>query len=257
MRVLKIIAVLHVTVLMTVTASAQMRLVSREAVDAVSNPGLSADSSSVEFDTYHIIAPPMNEDDSPRTFIYTFRNVSENTIDIVRLISTCSCASATCIVKSVAPGASAQIEVRYNPKGHPGKFERKVFVYTQKDNTKPAAVLKLTVEVSNGADYSSQWPIQMGGIRLRRTEVDFIQGQKSVETISFINLTGKTLKIECEEMFLPECLSFSSEPVGHEEEGVMTLAYDPTKPGARDNVKLILKGLGLPPSQSTVLIKMK
>lgn len=238
------------------TASAQMRIISREKVDAVSNPRLSADSASVAFDVRHIIADQMTEDDAPKTFIYNFKNIGVKTLNIHRLVSTCSCASATCTVSSLAPGESAQINVRYNPKGHPGKFERRFFLYTQEGNN-PAAILRLSVDVTSGQDHSIQWPVQMGGIRLRVADVSFTQGQKAVETINFLNLTGKPLKLECEEMFLPQCIAFSSEPVADGAEGVMTVTYDPTKPGARDNMKLILKGLGLPPSKSTINIRIK
>ena len=254
MKVFRIIAVLHVAVLMTATASAQMRIIPREKVEAVSNPRLSADSASLAFETRHIVAEPMTEDDAPETFIYRFENVGDKDVDIIRLVSTCSCASATCSVKSVAPGASAEISVKYYPKGHPGRFERKVFVYTQEGND-PSAVLRLSVDVASGSDRSVEWPFQMGGIRLRRNEVTFAQGKKAVETISFINLTGKSLTLECETMFLPECFCFSSDPVENGAEGTITITYDPAKPGVRDNVKLILKGLGLPPSQSSITIK--
>ena len=254
MKFFKAILTVHVAVLMTATASAQMRIISREKVEAVSNPRLSADSASLAFQTKHIVAEPMTEDDVPKTFTYRFENVGDKDVEIVRLVSTCTCASATCPVKSVTPGASADIIVKYYPKGHPGRFERKVFVYTQEGND-PAAVLRLSVDVENGSDRSTQWPVQMGGIRLRRGEVTFIEGQKAVETVSFINLTGKTLKLECETMFLPQCFAFSSEPVDNDAEGTITITYDPAKPGVRDNVKLILKGLGLPPSQSSITIK--
>ena len=234
-------------------ASAQMKIIPREKVDAVSNPRLSADSASIAFDVTHIIAEPMNEDDAPETFVYTLKNVGTESLEVVRLVSTCSCATATCSVKSVEPGASAKINVRYNPKGHPGRFERKVFVYTQAGN-KPAAILKLSVDVANGSDHSTMWPIQMGGIRLRNAEVTFTTGRKAVETIGFINLTGKPLKLECEEMFLPECLTFSSEPVENGEEGVMTISYDPSGPALREKTNIILKGLGLPPSRASIII---
>ena len=237
------------------SASAQMRIIPREKVEEVSNPRLSADSASLAFETMHIVAEPMTEDDAPKTFIYRFENVGDKEVKIVRLVSTCSCAQATCMVKSVAAGNSAEISVKYYPKGHPGRFERKVFVYTQEGGNDPAAVLRLSVNVASGADHSTEWPIQMGGIRLRRSELSFLHGQKAVETISFINLTGKTFRLECDEMFLPECFSFSSESVADGEEGVMTITYDPTKPGVRENVKLILKGLGLPPSRSSITIK--
>ena len=252
---------------MAATASAQIRIIPRDRVEAVSNPRLSADSASVVFDTKHIVAEPMSEDDAPKNFIYTFRNVGDKPLQIQRLVSTCSCASATCAVKSVAPGASAEIQVKYFPKGHPGRFERKVFLYTQSGND-PAAVLRLTVDVSSGADNATQWPVQMGGIRLRTTEVAFVKGQKAVETISFLNVSGKPLKLECETAFMPDCLTFSSDQVDNGAEGTIRIAYDPAKPGhpsasgsghpsasgARDTFSLILKGLGLPPSKSTITV---
>ena len=241
---------------MACNASAQMKIISRERVEEVSNPRLSADSASVVFDTNHIVAEPMSEDDAPKTFVYKFGNVGDKPLQILRLVSTCSCASATCAVRSVAPGETAEISVKYFPKGHPGRFERKIFVYTQEGNA-PAAVLRLSVDVTSGSDHSTLWPVQMGGIRLRRSDVTFIKGQKAIETINFLNLTGKTLKLQCEEMFLPQCISFSSEPVADGAEGVMTVTYDPSKPGAKDSVKLILKGLGLPPSRSTINIRIK
>ena len=240
--------------LAAVSASAQMRIIPREKVEAVSNPRLSADSASLVFETRHIVSDPMTEDEAPKTFIYRFENVGDRDVEIVRLVSTCSCATATCSVKSVAPGASAEISVKYYPKGHLGRFERRVFVYTQEGND-PSAVLRLSVDVASGSDLSTEWPIQMGGIRLRRSEVTFTPGKKAVETISFINLTGKNLKLECETMFLPECFGFSATPVDNGAEGAITITYDPDKPGVRDNVKLILKGLGLPPSQSSITIK--
>lgn len=237
-------------------ATAQMKIISREKVDAVSNPSLSADSASLVFDTMNIVAEPMSEDDAPKNFVYSFKNIGEEDIEIVRLVSTCSCAMATCTVKTVAPGASAKINVRYNPKGHPGRFERKVFVYTQEGNN-PAAILKLTVDVSNGGDHSTLWPVQMGGIRLRTTEVEFTKGKKAVETISFINLSGKTLKIDCETTFLPSCIAFRCDAVENGKEGTMQITYDPSRPGTRDALKLILKGLGLPPSKSSITIRIK
>lgn len=256
MKFSRIISALCVAVTMTATASAQIKIIPREKVESVSNPTLSSDSAVLVFDKTHITAAPMNEDDSPKNFVYTFKNIGEEDIEIVRLVSTCSCAMATCTVKTVAPGASAKINVRYNPKGHPGRFERKVFVYTQEGNN-PAAILKLTVDVSNGGDHSTLWPVQMGGIRLRTTEVEFAKGKKAVETISFINLSGKTLKIDCETTFLPSCIAFRCDAVENGKEGTMQIAYDPSRPGARDTLKLILIGLGLPPSKSSITIRIK
>ena len=255
MALIRFIMVCAAVMVSAMTADAQLRMVSREKLQEVANPALSADSASLSFEQKHIIAEPMNEDDAPKTFVYRFTNVGKEAVAIKRLVSTCSCASAICPVNEVAPGAYAEISVIYSPKGHPGKFERKIFVYTQ-DGSSPAAVLKLSVEVATGADLSQEWPVQMGSIRLRRSEVAFSAGAKGVEQLRFINLSGKPLALQCEESFLPECLSFKTEPAVVEDgaDGVIVISYDPSLPVARDSVNVILKGLGLPPSQSTINI---
>lgn len=235
---------------------AQIRIIPREKVEAVSSPRLSRDSSALCFETKHIVAEPMNEDDEPVTFLYAFRNVSDRSVDIRRLVSTCSCASASVDKMMVAPGESAAISVRYSPKGHPGKFERKVFVYTGYEE--PAAVLKLTVDVENGKDMSDEWPVQMGKIRLRRSEVTFRRGEKSVEKLRFINVSDHTISLKCDTDFLPGCISFRTEPetVGSGMEGEVVLSYDPDKNGARDVMKVIVRGLGVPPSKSSITIRL-
>ena len=255
---LRFIMVCTVVMVSAMTADAQLRMVSREKLQEVANPALSADSSSLSFEQKHIIAEPMNEDGAPKSFVYRFTNIGKETVAIKRLVSTCSCASAVCPVKEVAPGASADISVTYNPKGHPGKFERKIFVYTQ-DGNSPAVVLRLSVEVATGADLSQEWPVQMGSIRLRRSEVAFSAGAKGVEQLRFINLSGRPLTLQCEESFLPDCLSFRTEPSVVEDgaEGVIVISYDPSLPGLRDSMNVILKGLGLPPTKSSITVRIK
>ncbi len=258
MALVRFIMVCAAVMVSAMTADAQLRMVSREKLQEVANPALSADSASLSFEQNHIIAEPMNEDDAPTSFAYRFTNVGKETVTIKRLVSTCSCASAVCPVKEVAPGASAEISVTYNPKGHPGKFERKIFVYTQ-DGNSPAVVLRLSVEVATGADLSQEWPVQMGSIRLRRSEVAFSAGAKGVEQLRFINLSGRPLALQCEENFLPECLSFRIEQEVVEDgvEGVIVISYDPSLPGVRDSMNVILKGLELPPTKSSITVRIK
>lgn len=244
-----------IAVIAAASASAQIRIVPQDRLDAVSNPRLSADSAALAFDVTHIAAERMNEDDAPKTFTFPFANVGDRTLKIQRLVSTCSCASASCAVREVAPGETSEIAVRYDPKGHPGRFERKVFVYTS-DGNAPAAVLRLSVDVTSGADLSSEWPVQMGPIRLRRSEVNVGKDTPTVESLRFINVSDAPVSIRCETVFLPECLSFSAEPqsVGPGSEGQLMIKYEPSKPGAKEVMKVILKGLGLPPSKSTITV---
>ena len=258
MKFYKFILICIAVMASAMTAAAQLRMVSKEKLEQVSDPRHSSDSAFLAFDTRHIVAEPMNEDEAPKTFVYRFTNVGSETMQIKRLVSSCSCAAAVCTVKEVAPGASAEISVRYNPAGHPGRFERKVFVYTQ-DGNDPSAVLKLSVDVSAGADLSGEWPVQMGSIRFRRSEVTFKAGEKAVETLRFINAGDRPVSLDVDRDFLPACLSVSMEQgqIAPGEESVIRVSFDPSMSGARETMKVILKGLGLPPSQSSITIRIK
>ena len=252
------ILVLFIVLGVSQSIDAQLRIIPRERIDSVTDPRLSSDSSVICFETKHIVAETMNEDDAPRPFIFRFSNVGTKDIAISRLVSTCSCLSASVDRKSVAPGEKAEIKAIYNPKGHPGKFERRIFVYTE-GYEEPSAVLRLTVTVENGADLSGLWPVQMGTIRLRRSEVSFDQKKKGVEKLRFINLSGRPMKLQCETAFLPECLEFKTVPevVPDGETGEIVISYDPEQPERHNVMKVILKGLGISPSRSTLTVKLE
>ena len=230
-------------------------IVPREKLDAVNNPRLSKDAASLKFETVFIEAEPMGEDDGIKTFTFPFRNIGKDTISVKRLVSTCSCASAVCTAGNVFPGDSAEVVVRYNPKGHPGAFERKVFLYTD-DSPTPAAILRLSVKVDRGADLAGLYPVSMGNIRVRTREVILNKDVRTTVRCVFINVSDKPLKLECEKAMLPSCLAVKSEPelVAGGQEGEIVITYDPSKGAVRPKMPIMLKGLGVPPSQSTITV---
>ena len=239
-----------------VTAQAQMVIVPREKLDAVNNPALSAQSASLVFETTLISPEPFSEEAGVKIFSYRFENRGRDTVCIKRIVTTCTCATATCADKAILPGQASEIVVRYDPKGHPGRFERKVFVYADEDA--PVAVLRLAVEVERGADKSGLYPIGMGNIRVRRNKIELHKGIRAVESCAFINVSGKPLKLECENAFLPECLTFRTEPqvVQPGKEGRILIGYDPSKGGERGNMVVMIKGLGVPPTQASIMVEL-
>ena len=240
---------------LSICAQAQIKIVPREKLEAVNNPRLSLAAASLKFETMYIEAEPMGEDDGIKTFVYPFENVGKDTIQIKRLVSTCSCASAICPVARILPGESSEVTVSYNPKGHPGTFERKIFLYTD-DTPSPAAILRLAVKVDRGADLSGIFPFGMGNIRVRTKTVYVENGSKTVQRCVFVNVSDKPLKLECEKAMLPACLSVRVEPeiVESGAEGDIVISYDPAKGGSRDRMPVMFKGLGVPPTQSAITV---
>ena len=100
----------------------------------------------------------------------------------------------------------------------------------------------------------------MGKIRLRSNEVKVSARAKSVQTLVYMNVSDAPLTLRCEDMLLPSCLQFRSEPetVGKGEEGQIVITYDPAADGKkRKEYLLVLKDMGLPPSQSSIKIKVE
>lgn len=127
-------------------ASAQLKVIPKERLDSVASPPLAPDAASVIFDKIMIDAGTMTEKAAPETFEYVFENRGNAAVTITRLVSTCSCTAARYDRRMVQPGEKGKILLRYDPRGHVGRFERRVFVYTD-ENRQPTAVLRLKVNV--------------------------------------------------------------------------------------------------------------
>lgn len=255
MRGFQVISALICTMMLSSVASAQVKIVSGDRLREVNSPRLSADSASLCFETTFIHDASMSEEDSPVTYRYPFVNVGQHPVTISSVRTTCTCATAFCDKTEVGKGERGVISVRYDPKGHPGKFERKIFVYTDGCSA-PSAILKLGVEVSSADTLAHEYPVQMGKIRLRRGEVSFCVGSGAVEKIRFVNVSDRPLTLRCEDLFLPDCIGFEARPVtvDPKSEGEIIISYEPSQEIGNKPVRLMLKGLGVPPSQSVIKI---
>ena len=248
---------ISVAIFASLTVQAQMVIIPREKLEAMNNPKLTAASIAMKFETMYIKAEPMCEDDGVQTFTYPFENVSKDTLQIRNMVTACSCMTAICPQMTVAPGETSEIIVKYNPKGHPGRFERRIMVYADQDQD-PTVILRLYVEVERGGDLSGLYPIAMGNIRVRRNEVKFHSGRKAVEKCPFVNVSEKEFTMTCEAPLLPACLSVRTEPevLRPGQEGEIIITYNPEKGGQRPKMPVIFKGLGVPPMQSSIMVNI-
>ena len=67
-------------------AGAQLKMVSKDKLESVNTPRLSADSASLGFVTSHIVAERMTEDDAPKTYAFEFTNLGQSELEITRLV---------------------------------------------------------------------------------------------------------------------------------------------------------------------------
>lgn len=242
MNILRNILIIIVLLMVSISAQAQLNL-----------NIFAPDSALIRFDTKHIKADRMTENDPPVTFTYGFRNTGIRKVEISRVATTRTCLNAYCDKEVLAPGEEAEIAVRFNPDGHPGKYDGKISVYTKSEDA-PAAVLTLSVDVENGMDLSRRYPISMGDIRLKASVVKFRKGIAGTATLRFVNLSGKSLKFDCDRSLLPDCLRFYAEPLRPLKEGVIKIAYDPSKGMENEEMTVVLQGVNAIPGKSSVKV---
>lgn len=236
-------------------ADAQIRIVSRERLDSLVSPKL-AEGANLLFDEKRLQTGEIDESAEGLQYTYRFVNQSKEDIVITSVKSSCSCAVPHFESRIVAVCERDSIIVRYYPRGHVGRFERRLFVYTQLSDVRPSAVLSLVATVSSQTPRAESYPVQMGALRLKYATIRFDRTKSAVERIEVLNCSDRAMQITCQQEFLPRGIEFRCEPesIAAGECGDLVVRYDATEYGGRERVMLLLNGTGASPMQSALNI---
>lgn len=259
----------------------QIRTVPKELLDSIANPVEDVSGSLMKFDTKRIVTEEIEEDEVP-VYDYRFVNMSDKPLEIRNITTSCGCVVAKCSGDVINPGDSAAVSVTYYPKGHPGRFERRICVYTGFSGAKPAAVLYLVATVRQGNDRNYLYPHRLGQIRMKVREFTFRSDMKDVVCLDFINGGDSPVTPRVVKAMLPAYINAWCEtaPVAPGEKGEICIAFDPEEFEARTSghgtpcqsgksgsgaapaearvvrVPLILEGLGASPRESTIMLNI-
>lgn len=230
-------------------------------IDSLYNPPVSESGADMLFGTNVLDAGTIMETAVPPEYEFTWTNVGDRPVTVLKVTTTCGCAVPSFERVPVPPGEKGSLKVTYHPKGHPGKFDRRIFVYTDLSGARPAAVLSLKGYVEAADVPVWMFRHQMGSLYLRRTELEIDGQRKAVERILCMNAGSEPLRIGVESTLLPPYLSFRCEPetIPPGGEADLVISYDPEAVPMKmlKVVPVILTGLDLPPSQRTIMVKIK
>ena len=229
-------------------------------LDSIAHPQpLDGGSEQMSFERTRIDVGNLNEDDGPSRHVFRWRNVGQEPLVLTRVVTSCGCAVPAYDRAPVLPGSTGQITVTYYPKGHPGHFQRKISVFTQLSARRPTAVLELSGHVIPSLRPTTAYPHVMGDLRLKQREISLEGTKLQVERIECLNGGLQRLRIWADTLLLPACLSVRIEPSTLEpgDRCDVVVRYDPDRvEGWRpQSLPVILRGLNLPPSQSTLQIR--
>lgn len=251
--------------LLPLRLGAQIWTVPEKVLDSLANPVEAESGKFMAFETKAMAVRGIREDELP-VYEYKFVNNWDKPLAISGITSSCSCAVAKASADVIAPGESGSINVTYHPEGHPGKFRRRIFVYTNMSATKPTAVLSLDVSVEATSPKSSRFPHQMGRMRMKVKEYSFHSDLSDMVCLSFLNIgdTPLTPQVDCN--LLPAYLKVWCETpdVEQDKEGEICVAFDSEKfaetPHGRQmpvRIPVVFKGLGVSPSASAITINIE
>ena len=158
-------------------------------------------------------------------------------------------------------GSEGTVTVTYHPKGHPGSFDRRIFVYTQLSDKMPTAILHLTGTVIASERTDGDYPYAMGALRLKQQSVRLAPERLQNERIECLNTGGKAMRPRCDEHLLPPGITFRCEPatLAPGAKGDLVIGFDPAQATHRApaQLPLILEGPDVPPSGRTLQIRFE
>lgn len=233
-----------------------MRIVPRERLDSLANPVL-ASGVSMRFESERIDTGTICEDDAPKEYLFRWKNTGDSPIAVTAVRTSCGCAVAKYDKRPVKAGEEGVIRVVYDPKGHPGFFQRRITVYTQQE-TRPTAILELTGYATPSSCPAGAYPHAFGPLRLKQRQVTMNGSRRSVEAIEMLNAGERVLRPHVDAKLLPPYLRVSVVPQEMAPGGKadLEIAFDPAAVDGLlpERVPVIVEGINLPPGQRTVYV---
>lgn len=111
-----------------------------------------------------------DEDTGAVSTVFRFVNETSEPVAIIAANASCGCTAPIYSKEPVAVGDTAKIEVRYDPAGRPGRFEKYVSVRTSADNTKTKLIVHGVV-VGSEASVGARYPVTAGPLNFKRGAV--------------------------------------------------------------------------------------
>lgn len=147
----------------------------------------------------------------PHSVVFGFTNKGNKPLHIKKVQSSCGCAKAEYTRGNIAPGARGEIVVEYDA-GMLGTFSKYVEVYTNASKDPEFLVFQGRV-VSELADYTIGFPIDLGNVRMNTNYVEFDnvrKGERMATVLRVVNTERSAYRPEL--MHLPPYLHAEYNP---------------------------------------------
>jgi P pilus assembly chaperone PapD len=137
------------------------------------------------------------EADGLATHKFTIKNTGTSPLIINRVTASCGCTLPDWTKAPIAPGATGEVKISYNPKGRPGPFHKSIAIHSNAGNERLTLYIKGSVK-SRAAEPVITYPYSIGNLKLQTKTIEYSRiypGETSEETIRIKNEGKAPLKI--------------------------------------------------------------
>ena len=258
MRIARGIISILAAMMITAPTFAQIRIISQEKRDSIANPSTLkcndmhfVDGRSIDFGT-------MEEDDGNHIRIAKWQNLGTEQLIITRITTSCGCVRCDYSREAIGSGKYGKISITYAPKGHPGVMRQRIFIYTNRSEKVPTAIVEIKGEVRASADRRGDYPHTIGELLLRNRQARIDSDSESAQTIRIACMNGgkRDLTPSKDALLSSPSLTISSEPrvLRAGQEGEIIISYTPTKGERKESLRLFIENRNLAPRDREIKI---
>lgn len=233
---------------------AQLPIIPKEVREAAKPVAVEGEWLIVNGGTTHTFGT-IGEDDTPWQAPLHWRTKEGRKLTITRIQTTCGCLVAKWDRRASVEATEGTIEVTYHPKGHAGKVNQRLFVYTTLSDEKPTAIISIVGTVTPSIDRSGDYQHSAGVLGMRQKSVVVSEGGGTAR-IAVMNCGSTPLRITHDGRLSTPNVKAHTEPEVLESgaEGDLVIRYKPDK---TDAVMLYLAGLNTPPRERKIEVTIE
>lgn len=164
---------------------------------AVNNTVVAQGKAKIVFDKMEHDFGTFKEEDGVQTTTFKYKNEGAVPLILNNVRPSCGCTTPKWTREPVAPGATGEIQVTYNPRNRPGVFNKTIMVQSNAEN--PTVVLKITGRVEpREKTLAELYPRKLGDLRVRTNHISFgrmKQNEVKTEELELVNDTDKPITV--------------------------------------------------------------
>ncbi|MDR1645297.1 MAG: DUF1573 domain-containing protein [Tannerellaceae bacterium] len=198
------------------------------------------------------------EADGLATHKFTIKNTGATPLVINRITASCGCTQPEWSKAPIAPGATGEVKISYNPKGRLGPFYKSIAIHSNARNERLTLYIKGTVKSRTVEQPVITYPYSIGELKLQTKNIQYSRiypGESLEESIPVKNEGKEPLLIQSK---APDYLTVTISPdtLAPDETGEITIFFHTDKVKKMGRISTFLplsvEGAGKKKTEGTV-----